>query len=422
VVLLLGFLSALYTAPSRKLTTVRGSEMRTALCQVLIVLLSSFISVYAPSPGSSLRRVGDAVRRLEEEEGGEEEKEEEDAEEEGEESSEVKQVKTAVPATLTKIEKLNYPDAFFLGVQKCGVTTVSNVIFGHPHVCNKGSREKHFFTEKDYINHLGDYKNEYAECKKEQLTIDATPKYIFGTEIAERINKTYDSEELAQKRFVVLLREPVQRQYSEYQRLLRTCFRLIDETQASSVKKATAGRKREKKTSGEQGCSKIIHSAPTKHPTKAVQPISKDSAMLFFEWTGTEYGKHEQNRGNYLFQLKHWLKFIKRKQLLVLNFETLIVNTTDTFFRLSAFLKINADFIINDKKNQQIVLPPPPPANAYVDWPQSVLYCRTHQSLETYYTSKNDGLFEFINGAKDKPFEEPWFPPFKSSKNKCKDV
>lgn len=365
------------------------------------------------------------LRRLEDEES------KDAAETEGEEQvDEVEDSKVAgmrgppIPLSVTKEpvrESLKYPDAFFIGVQKCGVTSVSNVIFGHPDVCNKGSREKHFFTEKDYKNHIGEYKDEFVECKREQLTIDATPKYIFGTEIAERINNTYTPEELSNKRFVALLREPVQRQYSEYQRLLRSCFRQIEDSHSASVKKATAGRKKEKKSS-DQGCGKIIHSSPTKHPTKTVLPPVKENTMLFFEWTGTDYGKHEQNRGNYLFQLQHWLKYIKRSQLFILNFDTLMANTTDTFFRLSAFLKLNADFIINDKKNQQILLPPPPAANAYVDWAPAVLDCRTHQSLESYYTAKNDGLVEFINGAKNKPFEEPWFPPFKSSKSKCKDV
>jgi hypothetical protein len=305
---------------------------------------------------------------------------------------------------------------------------LDNVLLRHPHVCNKGAHEKHYFSEKDYQRKRQIYEDEYADCKSNQLTFDATPKYIFGTEIAERINRSYTRESLESKKFIAILREPVSRQYSEYQRLLRVCFRSIDEsnrTPSPQTKKGSAQsaiQRKKDKNKGNADCAKILHFAPTKHPTKYPEPLTKEKAMVLFEWTGTEHGEHEKGRGNYLRQLQHWLKIVRRRQLFIINFDTLIINATDTLFRVSAFLGLNADMMINDKKNKRIVLPPPPSTSGYVNWPPAVLDCRTHAELEKYYKNNNDGLVHFINSAKDKPAEEPAFPPFETGKVKCKDV
>lgn len=337
--------------------------------------------------------------------------------------------KTALTTTGPSVWKeLTHPDVFIIGAQRAGVSTLDNVLLRHPHVCNKGAHEKHYFSEKDYQRKREMYEEEYADCKSDQLTFDATPKYIFGTEIAERINRSYTRESLSSKKFIAILREPVSRQYSEYQRLLRVCFRSIDEnnrtpspqTKRGSTQSANQRKKDKNKSNPE--CAKILHFAPTKHPTKFPEPLTKEKAMVLFEWTGTEHGEHEKGRGNYLRQLEHWLKIVRRKQLFIVNFDTLIKNATDTLFRVSAFLGLNADLIINDKKNKRIVLPPPPSMSEYVNWPPAVLDCRTHAELEKYYRNNNDGLMQFINSAKDKPAEEPDFPPFDTTSTKCKDV
>ena len=69
--------------------------------------------------------------------------------------------------------------------------------------------------------------------------------------------------------------------------------------------------------------------------------LTKDNAFSYAEWSVSPHGIAQRGRGLYLDQIKNWLKYINRNQLFVMNFETLIVNTTDTMLRLSAFLNIN---------------------------------------------------------------------------------
>ena len=58
--------------------------------------------------------------------------------------------------------------------------------------------------------------------------MDATPSYVWLDYVPELVQRSYTKKELAKKKFLLLLREPVQRQYSEYQRVLRLCLRAYD--------------------------------------------------------------------------------------------------------------------------------------------------------------------------------------------------
>jgi len=45
--------------------------------------------------------------------------------------------------------------------------------------------------------------------------------------------------------------------------------------------------------------------------------------------------------------------------------------------------------------------------------------CSTHDKLYKHYTKHNVGLIDYINLASGKPSNEPYFPPFESSRPKC---
>jgi len=123
----------------------------------------------------------------------------------------------------------NVPDIFIIGAQKCGTTSLNNLMFDHPQICSEGVKEKHFYDhEKEWLSNQRGYLAEFKNCKKNQLTIDATPVYIFDQDAPFRIQRSYSQTDLAKKKFILLLREPVARQYSEYQRVLRICFRVLE--------------------------------------------------------------------------------------------------------------------------------------------------------------------------------------------------
>jgi len=325
-----------------------------------------------------------------------------------------------------KRDLVPYPSLFIIGAQKCGTTSLNNLLFEHKEICNKGVKEKHFYSEKRYLEPLmvKQYLAEFDGCKSTQVTVDATPKYVVGSEIAERIQSSYKPETLAKKKFILLLRDPVARQYSEYQRVLRICFRVIEgDKQLERV--STTRTPEEKRERAEKNCGLVMRPESMKRAKgdKKDPPLKKENAMNFAEWTESSFGSMEQARGNYVHQIKHWLTVINRSQLFILNFQSLVSNTTDSMQRLSSFLNIKYDSFLEtagDVNKTKVVLPQPPPSNSYVDWAPAFMDCATHDSLAKYYAEQNQGIFELINNDTTKPPQEPFFPSFVSVRYKCR--
>ena len=310
-----------------------------------------------------------------------------------------------------------------------------------------------------------EYKLQYNNCKKWQVTVDATPSYILLPDVPDRINSSYSSSSLSQKKFILLLRDPVSRYYSEYQRVLRICFRVIDGD--PELEHPTNTRSPEEKI--ERANANCAQCLKTSSPSKLV--LKKENAMSFAEFLKSPYGSSEMDRGNYLISIKRWLTVIDRSQFFILNFQQLIQNTTgntytninssistsinistytdtytdtnidtntntitnintyththtnkliDVMFRLSNFLNIDPKMFINDATNTKILLPKPPASNSYVEWDPAYLDCKTYNKLEKYYNQTNEGLVDFINSFSNKPKDEPKFQPFTSSRSKCK--
>ena len=80
------------------------------------------------------------------------------------------------------------------------------------------AQEKHFFDTDDYLSKdgLANYLKEFKNCKN-LYTIDSTPRYIQEEVVPGRLVSSYAPSDLRKKRFVLTLREPTARQYSEYQ-------------------------------------------------------------------------------------------------------------------------------------------------------------------------------------------------------------
>jgi hypothetical protein len=91
----------------------------------------------------------------------------------------------------------------------------------------EGEKEKHFFDKTSYITKYEaarqSYLDEFVDCRKDQLTIDASPDYISTSAVPERIAQSYSPDVLSRKRFILILRDPISRHYSEYQMRLRVC-------------------------------------------------------------------------------------------------------------------------------------------------------------------------------------------------------
>lgn len=113
-----------------------------------------------------------------------------------------------------------WPDFMVIGAQRAGTTSLHNYLAQHPQLVTSTYKEVHFFDLK-YDRGLKWYRRNfcrrgYIESRARrtglpQLTFETTPYYMNHPAVPERID-----EHLPDTRFIVLLRNPVDRAYSHY--------------------------------------------------------------------------------------------------------------------------------------------------------------------------------------------------------------
>jgi lipopolysaccharide transport system ATP-binding protein len=106
-----------------------------------------------------------------------------------------------------------------IGEKKCGTTSLYHLLTRHPHVEPAALKEPHYFVE-----HFDDGIEWYRRCfppptwkgGRRSITGEATPKYLSHPIVPERM-----AEVVPQARLIALLRNPVDRAYSDYQQMVR---------------------------------------------------------------------------------------------------------------------------------------------------------------------------------------------------------
>ena len=121
------------------------------------------------------------------------------------------------------------PTFLIIGAQKAGTTWLADMIRQHPEVYMPGTKELHFFNKKANVRKgLSWYEAHFEECTAPERG-EATPNYLwFPTDPAEieesgrtqnvpkRVRGVYPS-----LKFIVSLRNPVDRAVSAYRTLIR---------------------------------------------------------------------------------------------------------------------------------------------------------------------------------------------------------
>jgi len=240
---------------------------------------------------------------------------------------------------------LGKPDFFLLGAMKAATTSMHKLMKRHPEICAEGKKEKHFFdTMFNVKDAYKDYLREFEKCEDGQFTLDSTPAYIRNTYVPERVRVSYTPENLKKKKFMLILREPVSRHYSEYQMRVRVCLEYGD----LADKGTTATDDDQKRVSrkpavpqGEEGRGPDACEKVTKNYVPG-RSVKKLEIMSFAEWTASEDGEQELYRGHYLDHVKGWTCeghcVIDRSQLFIMNFESLISDSGAVLNRLGKFL------------------------------------------------------------------------------------
>lgn len=205
------------------------------------------------------------------------------------------------------------PNFFILGGAKCGTTSLAYYLSQHPDIFVPREEEPHFFdSNRFYQKGLSFYARYfYRDALGSAVRIDATPAYFHKHRIViPRLKRAMDSARI-QPKFVILLRDPVDRAVSHYRHMVR-----IGKEELSFQDALLREQERMKR-------------APN-------------------SW----YGYYMD--GLYAKQLNAWFQAFDRERFLLIRQEDLKSDPESTLTRIYAFADIRTDYQVSDLsiKNQ----------------------------------------------------------------------
>jgi hypothetical protein len=225
------------------------------------------------------------------------------------------------------------PDFLIIGAQKCGTTTLYYLLTQHPYVERAAIKEVYFFDKPyNFGRGIEWYRQYFPQPKwkdgRKTLTGEATPNYLFDSHAPERI-----AEVIPQARLIVLLRNPVDRAYSNY-----------------------------------------WHNASRGREVRTFEELMKAKET------------HYLSKGVYVDQLLRWSKFFSKEQMLVLKSE-------DFFERPRETLNIVIDFLdLPDWEPEASMFGKIRNRGRYEEGMDPA----TRRRLENYFEPHNKRLYDFL--------------------------
>ena len=115
---------------------------------------------------------------------------------------------------------MSLPNFMCLGAAKSGTTTLYDILRQHPDIYVPSFKEPHFFDIiENFVNGLQWYEQTYFRQANKKIISDFTPSYFFDDNAPKRIFESLGSD----MKFLVIIRNPVDRAYSHYLHSKRDC-------------------------------------------------------------------------------------------------------------------------------------------------------------------------------------------------------
>jgi hypothetical protein len=293
-------------------------------------------------------------------------------------TSKLKSIQTAKLKSIKRYH--SPPDVFILGAAKCGTTVLHHLLSSHPQVCAASTKELHFFDTWDRSQtSLDKYFAQFLHCPNESLSIESTPKYFGDVVSYDNFVASYLPSDISSKKFIVLLRHPIERELSWYRHMRRKC--------ADDLRKGVSS------------------------PSKRNYACLSDE-ITFHHDTFDKYLNSSRFlvRGSlYLQHLFRWMQVVRRDQLFIVDVRTFVNNNTSVMRRISRFLNIDPS------------LYPQLKASA----PYSSTYHASSMSLQSFrklvdvYASEMESLAIFLQATRLE--HEPAFIPYSFRYNSTYD-
>jgi hypothetical protein len=323
----------------------------------------------------------------------------------------------------------SYPSVFLFGAPKCGTTALYTVLMSHKLICNPGAKEPSFFGFpaffKGHEHYYSFFNFSHIPNRAKRncvITLDATPYFSYREFAISDIQKSYHPDDLNQKKFIIILRDPAKRLFSWYNMVVRLyakfCVEWLKELKVQTLRDKVGltykGYQLSKKcgpTMKNWGCRDIAeNSIFVTHPEKMFRSFE-------------EFYEKQQLRSlqalTYQAQLVKLWKTVPRKNTFILNFEVLVNNTAAVMTNLSTFLGIQDEWGTLDMHSSEYVAKH---TFILVSLLNRCCYHRTsghrnmdcllYDKLTAFYERENKQLLSIINDNPWKPSTQPYFPPF----------
>ena len=196
---------------------------------------------------------------------------------------------------------MTLPNFLIVGAMKCGTSTLLSYMRQHREIY-MAPREVHFFDrDHQYRRGIEWYEKQFASAQQQQHRAigEKTPAYCFVPQAAERIHR-----HLPDARLIWIFRDPVARAYSNYWHFLRrgnerACF-------ADAIAKGLQQEQR----AGRSDCVYL-------------------------------------NKGRYAEQIRNYLRFFPREQMLFLRFEDFFRDPSLLLGSVFAYIGVSPDEVID---------------------------------------------------------------------------
>jgi hypothetical protein len=246
------------------------------------------------------------------------------------------------------------PDFLIIGAMKSGTSSLFAYLQQHPQLIPSCKKEVHYFDGggnpdvDKYAKGEAWYRAHFplrGKLGSGSITFEATPIYIFNPLVPKRV-----SELVPDVKIIAVLRNPTERAISHY-------------FHAKRIKKETLP----------------IYEALVQEE-KRLQPVIERKD--YRNWMMVHYSY--KKRGLYEEQLRRYLEYFPRKQMLIVSSEDLFGDLHGTLERIFDFVGADTDFRIDDIRARNI------------GYNRVECDARVYDYLDNYFLPHNQALYELV--------------------------
>lgn len=251
---------------------------------------------------------------------------------------------------------------FVLGAQKAGTTSIYKYMGQHPRIVPPVPKEtrcwNHRYNSSDPYCERYFAKSWFRNKHPDYITGDFSPGYIYAQHVIPRVKKTYP-----RARFIVLLRDPIERAFSQYKMNIRngkvahnTTFESLCLSELEILREVgllshwtfpTEFYNSQALTESEMlGMYHLASMDSTKFVENFASPSMLES---WSKLQANRQGTNNLRAGLYAFQLRGWMEAFSREQFLVVASDGMSRDTDGVMKRIHAHLGLS-HVPLNDTK------------------------------------------------------------------------